>query len=126
MQEARMKPIARENSPRLRRAAGHATACLLAAAIPGGALAPAPLAHGAPPPAPRWTASTPDEMVDQLFARARAGGDDALAALIVAASLDDRASFGRVRDGLTAFAASGAPLAPEARWLGLRLLPAPA
>ena len=76
--------------------------------------------------AARWTAATPDEMVDQLFARARRGGDDALAALVVAASLDDRASFGRVRDGLAALAASGSPLADEARWLGLRLLPSPA
>jgi transglutaminase-like putative cysteine protease len=65
-------------------------------------------------------------MVDQLFARVRSGGDDALAALVVAASLDDRATFGRVRDGLAALAASSSPLAGEARWLGLRLLPAPA
>jgi transglutaminase-like putative cysteine protease len=93
-----------------------------AAAIPGGTLAGSPAAHAA---APRWTAATPDEMVDHLFARARAGGEDALAALVVAASLDDRATFGKVREGLEAFAASGAPLADEARWLRLRLLPSP-
>src|SRR5262249_39304505 len=69
----------------------------------------------------RGTAATPDEMVDLAFARARRGGEDALAALVVASSLDDRASFGKVRDGLKAIAASGAPLADEARWLALRL-----
>src|SRR5262249_39276488 len=55
----------------------------------------------------RWTAATPDEMVDLAFARVRRGGEDALAALVVASSLDDRASFGKVRDGLKAIAASG-------------------
>ena len=61
-----------------------------------------------------------------LFARARKGGDDALAALVVAASLDDRASFGRVRDGLAAIAASSSPLADDARWLAPPPPPAPA
>jgi hypothetical protein len=111
-------------SPRRRRAAAW---LLVAAATPGGALAGAPIAQGAPAsPAARWTAATPDEMADQLFARVQAGGDDALAALVVAASLDDRASFGRVRHGLRAVASSGSPLAGEARWLGLSLSPAPA
>jgi transglutaminase-like putative cysteine protease len=127
-----MKSISEETPPptlrRFRRAAGHAAAWLLAAAaIPGGALVgAAPAARAEPaPPGPRWTAATPDEMVDQLFARTRSGGDDALAALVVAASLDDRASFGRVREGLKALAASGSPLADDARWLGLRLAASP-
>src|SRR5689334_12111625 len=65
---------------------------LAAVALPGGALAePA----GAPTPTSpnagaRWTAATPDEMADRMLARARAGGDDALAALAVLNALDDR------------------------------------
>jgi hypothetical protein len=62
-------------------------------------------------------------MVDLALARARAGGDDALAGLVVAAALDERASLGRARDGLAAFAATGSPLADDARWLRLALLP---
>ncbi|MEO7331150.1 MAG: hypothetical protein ABI193_21425, partial [Minicystis sp.] len=96
---------------------------LLALTLPGAALAGAP-ASGADPT--RWTAPTPDEMVDQLLARADKGEDDALAALIVAASLDDRASFGRVRDGLARLGAGSSPLADDARWLGYRLAPAAA
>jgi hypothetical protein len=126
-----MKSISTESPPapptpplatgRARRAIGQAAAWLVAAAaIPGGALAGAPAAHAEPAPPARWTAATPDEMVDQLFARARRGGEDALAALIVADSLDDRASFGKVIDGLAALASSGSPLAGEARWLGLQ------
>jgi hypothetical protein len=108
------------------RAAGYVAAWVLAgAAIPGGAHAGPPVADTSAPGS-RWTAATPDEMVGHLFARAKKGGDDALAALVIAASLDERASFGAVRDGLAALAASGSPLADEARWLRLRLLPAPA
>src|SRR4051812_7455414 len=91
---------------------------LAAAALPGHARADGPSLGRAAAAAPlRWTAATPDEMVDRVFARAQQGGDDALAALVVAASLDDRASFGKVRDGLKAIAASSSPLADEARWL---------
>ena len=122
-----MKPISSAPNPQIRRpvlrAAGRVAAWVLAAVvIPGGALSPSPAVAGPP----RWTAATPDEMVDHLLARARAGGDDALAALVLASSLDDRASFGRVRDGLAAIAASGSPLADDARWLGLELLPSSA
>jgi hypothetical protein len=73
----------------------------------------------------RWTAATPDEMADMAFARARRGGDDALAALVLAASLDERASFGRVRGGLASIARMNSPVADDARWLGLLLAPAP-
>ncbi len=112
---------------RARRAVGHAAAWLLAAAVvPGGAVAGVSAAQAEPAATARWTAATPDEMVDQLFARVRRGGDDALAALIVADSLDDRASFGRVIDGLAAVASSASPLAGEARWLGLQLPASPA
>jgi hypothetical protein len=119
-----MKPISSAASPQPRRRAlralGRVAAWVLAgAALPGGALAQSR-------PAARWTAATPDEMADHLLARARAGGEDAPAALVVAAALDDRASFGRVRDGLAAIAASASPLADDARWLGLGLLPSAA
>jgi len=77
------------------------------------------------PPAPRWTAATPDEMAALAIARAKRGGDDALSALVTAASLDDRASQGLVRAQLASFAAAGGPLADEARWLGRLLTPAP-
>ncbi|HEY4118025.1 MAG TPA: hypothetical protein VGM56_09225, partial [Byssovorax sp.] len=73
----------------------------------------------------RWTAATPDEMVDLAFARASKGGSDALAALIVAASLDERAEYGRVLRGLRALAASSSPIADEARWVAMRHAPDP-
>ena len=109
-----------DSSPRLRAVGRVLSWVLVTSAIPGGALAEAP----APSSAPRWTATTPDEMVDALFARVHRGGDDALAALLVAQELDDRASFGKVRDGLLAIANSPSALADEARWLRQKLLPA--
>ena len=127
-------------APRLvsrpRRGAALSAAWVLAAvAVPGGALAGSPAAPpgaaAAPAPAAkpvstsRWTAATPDEMVDRVLERARRGGEDALAGLVVASSLDERASFGKVRSGLAAIAASSSPLADDARWLGLRLAPSP-
>ncbi|MFT3774168.1 MAG: hypothetical protein QM820_53070 [Minicystis sp.] len=126
----------RATSPRpvLRASCRTAAWVIAAALIPGGALAQAPAAplQAAAPPQPaaspssaRWTATTPDEMVDHLFARARRGGDDALAALVVASSIEDRASFGKVREGLASIASSGSPFADDARWLRLRLLPSP-
>lgn len=128
-----MKPVSRP----LRGAAFSAAWVLAAVAMPGGAFAgppTAPAASAAPPVAPpaarpvsasRWTAATPDEMVDRVLARARGGGEDALAGLIVASSLDERASFGKVRAGFAAIAASSSPFADDARWLGYRLAPVP-
>ena len=140
------RPVTRQ----LRGAAISAAWVLAAAAIPGGALAAPPpskvvrpgkvvpvkklvLPALAPTPTPavpaapalRWTAATPDEMVDRVLERARLGGEGALAGLVVASSLDERASFGKVRDGLAAIAASRSPLADDARWLGYRLAPSP-
>lgn len=93
------------------------------------AAAQAPAPAPARPPAPiagmRWTAETPDEMVDLALNRAKAGGEDALAGLVIASFLDDRAAFGKVRAGLDAVAASGSPLADDARWLSARLQPDP-
>ena len=76
-------------------------------------------------PDPRWTAETPDEMVDSAIRRAQAGGDDALAGFVIASFLDDRAAFGKARAGLDAIAASASPFADDARWLSARLQPDP-
>ena len=83
-------------------------------------------ATGAPPPAIRWTAGTPDEMAGLALERARGDAPTALAALVVASALDERATFGVVRTGLAAIAASSAPIADEAAWLRRRLEPEPA
>jgi transglutaminase-like putative cysteine protease len=97
---------------------------------PASAAPPRSAAAGAVPAersgfAGRWTAATPDAMADLALDRARAGGADALAGLLVAASLEDRASAGRVRAGFAAIAASASPLADDARWLALRAAPEP-
>ncbi|MFO0756680.1 MAG: transglutaminase-like domain-containing protein [Byssovorax sp.] len=122
--------VNRSGTQALIRTGGGAALALVSFALPGGALAGAPGAVASPSSgggaidAARWTATTPDEMVDQVLARAEQGGEDALAALVVASALDDRASFGRAREGLARIGASSSPLADEARWLGLRLRPA--
>src|SRR6266567_402008 len=48
----------------------------------------------------RWTAATPNEMLDLALRRAGAGGDGAMPGLAVAYALADRASAGRARVGL--------------------------
>ncbi|WP_437607870.1 transglutaminase-like domain-containing protein [Sorangium sp. So ce834] len=116
-------------------AAGGAAAGGAPARRPSGAKVDprAPAAGGAPAAekrahiaiAPRWTAATPDDMLDAALARARRGGDDALAGLVIAAALSDRAAQGRARDGLAQIAASTSPLADEARWLAASLAPEP-
>ncbi|MGK3999142.1 transglutaminase domain-containing protein [Sorangium sp. So ce1024] len=73
----------------------------------------------------RWTAATPDEMLGAALARARRGGDDAVAGLVIAAALSDRAAQGRAREGLAQIAASSSPLADDARWLAASLAPEP-
>lgn len=104
-------------------------AALAAVAVPHGA--------GAQPKPPsadgglRWTAATPDAMVDASLARAgRAAADpgttaQGLAALVVAVALDERAGFGRTRAGLDAVAGGSSPVADDARWLRKELEPAP-
>lgn len=71
----------------------------------------------------RWTAAQPDPMVDLALARAKAGGPDALGALLIAASLDERASLGKVRTGLRALSATASPIADDARWIAAALSP---
>ncbi|MDC0740171.1 transglutaminase domain-containing protein [Polyangium mundeleinium] len=79
------------------------------------------------PKAPtRWTAAQPDPMVDFAIQRATAGGPDALAGLLVATTLDERATLGKVRGGLRAVAATKSPVAGDARALAAWLTPSPA
>ncbi len=110
-----------------RRSAFRAAAALglLLVALGPNAAAQAPARPPAVLATMRWTAETPDEMVDLALSRARAGGEDALSALVVASFLDDRAAFGKTRAGLDAIAASGSALADDARWLSARLQPDP-
>jgi hypothetical protein len=120
---------------------GWGAAPLLVALSPVAAFAQAPAAGAAKAPAAealkltsapagaqarRWTAATPDEMLSAALARVRRGGDDAIAGLVVAAALDDRASFNRARQGLEQLAASPSPLADDARWLAASLAPSEA
>lgn len=106
--------------------AAHAATVAPHAAPAHAAAASAPAAPTVPLYRGRWTAETPDEMVDLALTRAKAGGADALAGLLVAASLDDRATSGKVEQGLLAIASSNSPVADDARWLALRHAPEPA
>lgn len=72
----------------------------------------------------RWTAAQPDPMVDLALTRAKAGELDALAALLIAASLDERAALGKVRTAFRAISATTSPIADDARWLAAVLSPA--
>lgn len=77
----------------------------------------------------RWTATTPDEMLSLALERARGGGTDAVAGMLVATYLDERAEQGAARKGLLAVAghAGLSPrLADDARWLAKWLTPSPA
>jgi len=62
-------------------------------------------------------------MVDLALARAKVGGPDALVALLIAASLDERASLGKVRAGLRAIGLTSLPIADDGRWLSALLSP---
>ncbi len=85
------------------------------------------LADKAPAPKAvlRWTASTPDEMLDLALRRATAGGDGALAGLAVAYSLSDRAAAGRARAGLETIGRGNDDVALQAHWVAAGLDPTP-
>ncbi|WP_437674449.1 transglutaminase domain-containing protein [Sorangium sp. So ce131] len=106
-------------------AAGAAKTPPSAAARTPSAAAGAPEKRAPLVPVYRWTAATPDEMLGAALARARRGGDDAGAGLVIAASLADRAARGRAAEGLAQIAASDAPVADDARWLAAALAPEP-
>lgn len=123
------------------RGGGWLAALLAISVVPEAGYAQAPRAGGAKAgaaggaPAPekrapivqalRWTAATPDEMLGAALTRARRGGDDAIAGLVIAAALADRAAQGRAREGLAQIGASSSPLADDARWLAASLAPEP-
>src|SRR5260221_3233538 len=68
-------------------------------------------------PGDRWTARTPDEMLDLALLRAERAGDGAMAGLAVAYSLADRASAGRARKGLESLTRPDDEIATQARWV---------
>ncbi len=90
---------------------------------------------GGPPGAPkpgtaakastRWTEATPERMAALGVERARAGGSDALAGLLVAASLDTRVVPGQVGRTIAAIAGTDAPVADDARLVAMELAPPP-
>ena len=106
----------------------------------------APLAVAAPPPAPakkpppkpagpvvkltkkgkkkgaqRWVAPTPDAMIDAAFARAKAGGPDALAGVALLAALSDRGTPGHAKRRLEALGDMKSELAETARYVSASL-----
>jgi hypothetical protein len=106
------------------RAAGFGGLTLAAVLGPSAVHAQVPAGEAAGSPL-RWTEETPDAMLADALKRAQAGGEDALAGLVVAAALDERTSYGKARAGLDAIAASSSPLADDALWLSARLKPDP-
>src|SRR5687768_7986398 len=83
--------------------------------------------EGAPKPRAassfRWTAATPDQMLELALHRAAAGGEDALAGLATAYALADRASAGRARAGLEKLGRGEDDIAAQARWVAAELDP---
>jgi transglutaminase-like putative cysteine protease/tetratricopeptide (TPR) repeat protein len=72
----------------------------------------------------RWTASSPDELVDLSLQAAQGNQADALARAVLIYSLDERATAGKARAALTTLARRGGTIAQDARWLSLILEPA--
>jgi tetratricopeptide (TPR) repeat protein len=83
--------------------------------------------EGAPKPrtaiSMRWTAATPDRMLEFALLRASAGGEDALAGLATAYALADRASAGRARAGLEKIGRGTDDIAAQAHWIAAELDP---
>jgi hypothetical protein len=81
---------------------------------------PRPRAGGA-----RWTAATPDAMVDLWAPRARGEGAEAVAALALLDTLAERAAGGRVLELLRSLGGGKGPVAEQARWLAAAHDPSP-
>ena len=73
----------------------------------------------------RWTDETPEKMAALNIARARAGGPDAVAGLLVAAALDDRAPRDEVLHELNVLGRSELAIADDARVLAQISAPQP-
>ena len=71
----------------------------------------------------RYTARTPDEMLDFALRRATAGGDGALPGLALAYALADRAAAGHARRGLETLGRSDGEVPTQARWIAAELDP---
>jgi len=71
----------------------------------------------------RWTGATPEEMALLNVRRARHGKADAVAGLLIAHALDERAHHNLVRNGLASVASGRSSVADDARWLGFMLRP---
>src|SRR6185503_4049324 len=71
----------------------------------------------------RWSAATPDQMLELALRRGGGGGDDALAGLATAHALADRASAGRARAGLAKIGQGTTDIAAQALWLAAELDP---
>lgn len=72
-----------------------------------------------------WTGATPERVIERCFEAARAGGDDALARLVLASALSEAAPPGQVHRLLESLVAASPELGDQARWLARRLAPAP-
>ena len=69
---------------------------------------------------PRWTAETPDAMIDLAVARARNNGPDALAAVALIHELSERASHGRAKAAFDELAPIPNEVGRAARWLSVQ------
>lgn len=87
--------------------------------------APAPVAPGKLSGVDRWVDATPDDMVKLGIDRAKAGGDDAIAGLLIAASMIDHAAPGAVVRGFQSLAKAGGPVGHEAGFLAQVYTPTP-
>ncbi len=73
-----------------------------------------------------WTGADVDGIVDQCARAARQGGPDALARMVLAATLDEWASAGHVRGVLSSLGEASGSLGDQARWLAMMRTAAPA
>jgi len=73
----------------------------------------------------RWTDDTPEKMAGLGIARARAGGADALAGLLVAAALDERVTKDEVLRQVAGIGRANLAISDDARMLSLLMSPLP-
>ncbi|HTJ82042.1 MAG TPA: transglutaminase domain-containing protein [Polyangiaceae bacterium] len=71
----------------------------------------------------RWTHPIADDMIDLGVARAAAGGDDAVAGLLVAAAMRESAAPDKLTRAFAGLTKRGGEIANEARMLGLFVAP---
>jgi transglutaminase-like putative cysteine protease len=74
-------------------------------------------------PEARWTAATPDALVDLSLSAAKRGGPDAIARTLLVHSLHEYTEAGKVVRALNTLAQTKSDIAADARWLGHGLTP---